>query len=508
MSIIISKANKALVVSDDSLELATARLPDGRFVIPHTARNTILLRHQGHKVPNPMLMHYDWRGGIPFISQKITCEMLSENPRAYVLNDMGTGKTRATLWAWDYLNQEGAVGKLLVVCKKSNLYDPWAKEILSIMPQRKYSILQGTKKQRLEKLEEDADIYLINHDGVKVIQNELQERTDISALVLDELAVYRNSSDRSKGMRKFAQRFATVWGLTGAPMPNEVTDVWAQAQIITPHTVPKYFRTCREMLMTRVSQYVWKPKPGAVEQAFHMLQPSVRFTLDDVVELPEIIHRMVDVELSEEQDAAFKELKKHLVLQLKDNRQIIAQNAGAIINKLLQIAGGWCYSHQPAFVGFNPEPRLNALVDLVESASRKVLVFAPYTHTLYGLAERFKVSGIDCCMVYGATKGREKIFYDFQNTPLYKVMVADPRTTGHGLTFTAADTVIWYIPIPDLDIFQQANARIRRVGQMHKQQIFMLQATGVEKRFYGILESKQKIQEKFLDLIEEATNER
>lgn len=291
-------------------------------------------------------------------------------------------------------------------------------------------------------------------------------------------------------------------------MPNEVTDIWAQAQIITPHTVPKYFKACREMLMVRFGPYIWKPKPDAVDRAFKMLQPSVRFALDDVVELPEIIKRTIEVELSPDQERAYKELKKHLALQLKDNRQIVAQNAGAIVNKLLQIAGGWCYAHAPDYVSFNPEARVNSLIDLVESAARKVLVFAPYTHTILELGPCFAKAGIDYCTVYGATKQRELIFNDFQNTDRYKVMVAHPGTVGHGLTLTAADTIIWYLPVPDLDIYDQANARIRRVGQLHKQQIFHLQATGVEKRFYSIIANKTKVQDAFLDMIEEATNDR
>lgn len=511
MSVLINKANKALVLpaGSDGLSLSVGILPDGRMVVPHTMRNTLLLRHIGHDaVPNPMMLYYDWCGGIPFESQRISCEMLSESPRAYLLNDMGTGKTKTALWAWDFLNREGSVGKLLVVCKKSNLHDPWAKEIMQTMPHRTYKILTGSKAKRLAKLDEAADIYIINHDGIKVIHEALGRRTDISALVLDELAVYRNNSDRSKAMRKFAQRFTTVWGLTGAPMPNEVTDIWAQAQIITPHTVPKYFKACREMLMVRFGQYVWRPKPDAVERAFSMLKPAVRFALDDVVELPEVIKRTIDVELSPDQLRAYRELKKHLAIQLKDNRQIVAKNAGAIVNKLLQIAGGWCYAHAPSYVSFNPEARINSLVELVESASRKVLVFAPYTHTILELGPHFKEAGIEYCTVYGATKEREKIFYAFQETPQFKVMVAHPGTVGHGLTLTAADTIIWYLPVPDLDVYDQANARIRRVGQLHKQQIFHLQATGVEKRFYQILESKQKIQDKFLEMIEEATDDR
>src|SRR5208282_3940161 len=131
MQVAVNKANKALIVpGPDGLGISVGVLPDGRHVVPHNMRNTLLLRHQKFEVPNPMMLYYDWCGGTPFTSQRVSCEMLSESNRAYLLNDMGTGKTKTALWAWDFLNREGSVGKLLIVCKKSNLHDPWAKEVV------------------------------------------------------------------------------------------------------------------------------------------------------------------------------------------------------------------------------------------------------------------------------------------------------------------------------------------------------------------------------------------
>src|SRR4029450_7281571 len=126
------------------------------------------------------------------------------------------------------------------------------------------------------------DIYIINHDGLRVLATELSARADIDFLVLDELAVYRNNSLRSKHMRTFAERFTYVLGMTGPPMPQAPTDVWAQAKILTPHTVPKNFRSAKSLLMYQVNQYLWVPKADAVETALKWMRPSVRFSLDDV----------------------------------------------------------------------------------------------------------------------------------------------------------------------------------------------------------------------------------
>lgn len=509
----VSRAHKALIVPRNKVTagiLPGARpFGEGSFLAPHTLQNTLLLKHVGYECPSPV-MHYDYRGGKPFDVQKRTVEMLVENPHAYVLNGMGTGKTKTALWAWDVLNQEGAAKKLLVVCPLSTMKFVWAREVFNTIPGKKVEILHGTREERLAALGREADVYVINHDGLKTIYDALLAQSQIDTLVLDELAVYRNNSERSKMMRKFAQKFEIVWGMTGTPMPNEPTDVWALAKIISPHTVSKYRQQTKELLMTRISQYVWKPKPNAVELAFGMLQPSVRYALDDVVELPAIIERMVEVDLSAQQKSVYDKVSKEMVAQVAA-KKITAVNAGAAMQKLLQITGGWVYTQSPEFVRLDAAPRVAALIDLINSAERKVIAFVPYRHAIEGIGgifERLKAGkkiDFDHCMVHGDTKDRDQIFHLFQNSDKYKVMLAHPGCIHHGLTLTAADTAIWYLPITSLETYDQANARIRRIGQKHRQQVLHLHSTPIERRIYTMLRTKQKVQDALLQLFEDDT---
>lgn len=513
MPVTVSRANQVLIVpSTDGVRSMFPNaplLPAGNgVIISHGLREMKLLQHLGFKVPNPMLLYYDWEGGTPFAVQRATCKMLVENPHAYVLNHMGTGKTKTALWAWKYLYNNGLAKKLLVVAPFSTLNFVWARECFSTVPGCKVQVLHGTKQQRLDRLAQDADIYIINHHGLRVIESELQTRADIDALVLDELAVYRNNSDRSKRMRKFAKRFNTVWGMTGAPMPNEPTDVWAQCMIITPDRVPKYQTHCRDMLMVKKSAYIWVPKSDAVERAFGMMQPSVRYALEDVVELPPLISRTIDVPLSAEQAKVYKNVATAMHAMVK-NGTIVALNAGAAMNKLLQIAGGWVYTKAPEFVRLDPTPRIVALVDLINSAERKVLVAVPYRHMIEGISKLFsrKEINIDHCMVHGDTKNRDQIFHLFQNSDKYRVMLAHPACVHHGITLTAADTVLWYLPITSLEVYDQFNARITRVSQLYKQQLLHLQGTPVEKKIYAALRQHQKLQSLFLNMVENASED-
>ena len=513
MSITVSKATHQLVLPPlpafENMFPNAPRLPDKRMIVPHGMGEFTLLKHMGVDVPHPMLTYYDWGGMTPFEVQRQTCAMLTSNPRSYVLNDPGTGKTRSALWGWDCLNKWGFAKKVLIVAPLSTLRFVWGREIFATLPGRKVAVLHGSRKHRLDLLDDpETEIFIINHDAVNIIADMVMERDDIDTLIIDELALaYRNNSDRSKLMRRFAQRFYWVWGLTGRPMPNKPTDIWSQCKIVTPNSVPKYFNQARDMLMTRLNQYVWIPKDDAVSKAFGMMQPSVRYALDDVVELPPAIYRTIDTELSEQQQEAYTKMAT-LFQALVKEKKITAANAGAAMNKLLQVSLGWVYTTAPDFVKLENKPRTDALLDLVGSAAHKVLVFVPYRHALAGLSKIFTEQKIKHAVVHGDVTDRDKIFNLFQNTSRYDVLLAHPQCVSHGLTLTAADTTIWVSPMANLDIYEQANARIRRVGQMHKQQFLHIQATPVERKIYSLLRGKQKVQDQLLGMFEDATERR
>jgi SNF2 family DNA or RNA helicase len=256
--------------------------------------------------------------------------------------------------------------------------------------------------------------------------------------------------------------------------------------------------------MVKVSDFRYVPKPDALKKAFKALQPAVRYTLDDVVELPEVIERQVDVGMAAEQKRIYDALARECFAQV-ENHEITAANAGACMSKLLQVASGWVYAgKRKQVVEIDSPDRIARLVDDIEACADKVLVFAPFKHTLAGIGKALKAAGIDHAEVSGDTpaKARNAIFTAFQSTSKYKVIAAHPQCLAHGLTLTAATVIIWFAPVISLEIYQQANARIRRVGQKRKQLILHYQATPVEKRIYALLRRNQSVQNRLLELFE------
>ncbi len=484
------------------------------LLLSHDPHTTFVLRQHGLEVPAPVLTQYAFPAadGKPvFDVQRHTVAMMTTTARSYVLNGMGTGKTRCALWAFDYLKGNKLAKKMLVVAPLSTLKFTWAAEVLRTLPHLKVGVLHGTRQRRVDTLADPSyDIYVINHDGLRVVMDELSTRPDIDCLCIDELAVYRNgSSDRSKDMLKYAQRMSWVWGMTGSPTPREPTDAWSQCRIVNPHpAVPRYFKRFREATMNKVTNFKWEPKDNALDYVHSMMQPAVRFSLDDVTELPELVERTVKIELSKKQEGAYTRLRDH-ALALVDQHTITAVNAGAVLNKMMQVWAGWGYTAAGDPVRRENEKRIDALVDTILSAANKVLVFVPYKHAMHGVAEALRKEGFDIAVVSGDTpaKQRGETFHLFQNTNRYRVIVAHPQCLAHGITLTAADTIVWFAPTMDLEIFSQANARIRRVGQKHKQLILYFASTPVELKAYRMLRKKENLQTKLLQMFADSTED-
>jgi SNF2 family DNA or RNA helicase len=114
---------------------------------------------------------------------------------------------------------------------------------------------------------------------------------------------------------------------------------------------------------------------------------------------------------------------------------------------------------------------------------------------------------IDHCIVTGdvSMSQRNIFFTQFQDTPKFKVLLAHPVCMAHSLTLTRATTTIWFGPTTSLEIFKQANARTYRLGQDMKTLVAMIGGTTVEKRIYQLLGRNEKIQDRFLELVEDNT---
>lgn len=479
----------------------------GFGTIRHDIGSTIMLRNLGFDVQSPVQLYYDFPhpiGQAPFDIQKITVEKLVENKRFYVLSGMGTGKTACIVWAYHYLRRLGLGKKMLVVCPLSTMKFTWAAEFFKLCNDLRVVIVYGSKAKRLQLLAQDADVYIINHDGPMVVSEALMALAasgELTHLALDELAVYRNATDRSKWMQKFAQSIEFVWGLTGAPTPHLPTDVFGQAKVITPQRVDKHFGTFKRRCMLQVAPFTWVPRKEANEIAFDALQPSVRFQLEDVTELPEFVSTRPDVDLGPKQKLVYEAIRKDAFAMVGAN-QITAVNAAAALNKLLQISLGWVYDNDGNVVQLDNDARLAKLGEILDACEGKVIVFSAFKHAQAGIETYIKSRDYSTVLVNGDTSAgkRAEIFRQFQFEEHPRVLNAHPQCMAHGVTLTAARTTLWFGPILSNEIYSQANMRIRRIGQKFKQAFVHIQATAAEKKAYNLLIAQESMQSQLLDM--------
>lgn len=476
------------------------------LAVPHKEDTVRLLRNLGLNPAAPIQYYYDWVNDTPFDSQRVTADLLTTSKRAYVLSEMGVGKTRAALYAYDYLRREGMAHKLLVVAPLSTLVSVWQNEIFEHFHHLNTAVIYGDRKRRLKILSGPADIYIVNHDGVEVVHSELFRRTDIDTVIVDELSTYRNArSNRWKFLRPIVARSEYAWGLTGSPTPNEPTDAYGQVKLITPERVGFSFKSFRDSTMRQLGQFRWIPKSDANDTVLRTMQPSIRFTRDQCFDLPPTTYSTRDVPMCAAVAKAYKKMYDELAIQIR-HKEITAANEGVKLSKLLQLASGFAYDADGKGHYIGGVARIKEIFDIIKSAEGKVIVFAPfryYVELLAGvLAKKYTVG-----MIHGGvSKAKRDIIYaEFKHATDPHLIVAHPKTMSHGLTLVSANTIIWAAPHTSFETYEQANARITRSGQIRNTYIVHIQSTKAEQYVYSRLRRKEKMQGALLDMFEEAS---
>lgn len=500
--------------------------------LEHGVEESLVLRNMGFKdVPAPILSYYEWPARFKAMEhQKATSAFLTTNKKALCLNAPGTGKSLSALWAADFLLQEGVARKILIICPLSTVKVVWGKELRHHLPHRSFEMLLGSKEARVRKLQTPGVQFLIvNHDGFGVVKDFLD---DVDVVIYDEAtAIKTPSSQRFKQFFRWSMaRDAWVWLLTGTPISQSPVDAWALARTVGSTNVPKSYTQFKDMVMTKVTSFQWTPRPEALAICQAVLQPSIRYSLDECVELPDTVYLEHECPMSAEQTNAFKEMREKAILLAHD---VSAPNMAVMLAKLVQICCGCIYGSDGDRVKLDFSGRYDVLKEVmgeigctmplkkqtkvtlsnsteydwncrdVYLPGEKVIIFVPLRGVqdcLYGMLTK---DGYDVACVNGDVTGKErdKIFEAFQSSDKIQVLLAHPKVAAHGLTLTRAKDIIWYAPIYSLESYEQANARIRRISTEGKTRVHHLYGTGFEKELYARLRSKKRVLDEFLELV-------
>ena len=317
-----------------------------------------------------------------------------------------------------------------------------------------------------------------------------------------------HTTKRWKTLAKLIQPHTWIWMLTGTPASQSPVDAYGLAKLVNPVGLPKFFGAFRDSVMSQITRFKYIPRPDASDIVFRVLQPAIRFSKEECLDLPDVMHVTRDVALTKQQQDHYDLLVKQQLI-VAAGEEISAANAAAVLNKLLQISGGAVYSDNRDVIEFDCRNRLQVLKEVIDEASHKVLVFVPYTHSLEMVSGWLKSQGITNEIINGSVppKKRTEIFNRFQTTPDPHVLVIQPQAASHGVTLHAANVIVYWSPVMSVETYLQANARVHRAGQVNKVTIVHLQGSSVERRMYKMLGNKVDVHQRLVDLYKEELGE-
>lgn len=468
-----------------------------------------VLRNLGVKnIPSPITTRYDWPGRHkPFEHQKDTAAFLTLNRKAFVFNDPGTGKTLSALWAADYLMKIGQVRRCLVLCPLSIMDDAWLSGIGKSIIHRSAIIAHHAQaSRRIEMVQGDYEFVIVNYDGLNLIADEVAADGRFDLIIVDEANAYKNpTTKRWKSLNKIVNGNTLLWMMTGTPASQSPVDAYGLAKLVNPSGVPKFYTAWRDKVMNKVTQFKWVPKVNAQQQVYDALQPAIRYTKEECTDLPPVLTETREIPLTPQQKKYYALLKDKMLIQAA-GETITAVNAAAGVSKLLQISAGAAYTDGLEVVEFDCAPRLNVLLEVLEETNRKVIVFAPFRHSIDTITNHLTKHGVAAEVIHGdvSVNKRTDIFRRFQTEQNPRVLVVQPQAASHGVTLTAADTVVFYGPVMSVETYLQCIARADRIGQDSTNvTVIHLQGSEIEKRMFAQLEKRVEGHDLLLSLYKE-----
>lgn len=501
--------NKALLLKVRNPGKITTVIPkskdlgDGRVLVHWNLEESQVLKNlQIKNVPSPILGKYDWPGMYkPFDHQKDTASFLTLHRRAFCLNEQGTGKTGSVIWAADYLMKIGKIKRVLIICPLSIMDPAWRSDLFKFAMHRTVDIAHGSREKRKTIINSEAEFVIINYDGVSIVHDDIA-KAKFDLIVVDEANAYKNAqTDRWKTLNSIVTPDTWLWMMTGTPAAQSPVDAYGLAKLVNPMGVPKFFTAFKDMVMVKISTFKWINRPNADKIVYEALQPAIRFTKEECLDLPEMTYVTREVELTTQQKKYYEALKKQLVVQTS-GEQITAINAAVGLNKLLQISCGAVYSDSGETLQFDIKNRYKVLKEVIDETKQKILIFVPFRHTIGMLHEKLREDGFSTDIISGgvSANARSDIFRRFQNSPDPRILIIQPQAAAHGVTLTAADTIVWWGPTSSLETYAQANARAHRAGQRHPVTVVRLQGSNAEKHVYRMLDNRITENGKLIEL--------
>lgn len=437
----------------------------------------------------------------PHKYQEEAINKIIEIDRCGLFLDMGLGKTVITLTAInDLMFDRFNITKVLIIAPLKVAEDTWVKELSKWdhLDNLTMSLVLGDKAKRIKALETRADIYVINRENVSWLVTYLGRDWDFDMVVIDELSSFKNpSASRFKSLKKVIGKSSRVVGLTGTPNPNGYIDLWSQIYLLDGgERLGKTLSRYRDTYFTPDKRdsyriFTYKLKAGADKLINNVISDlCISMKAKDYLELPDKI--FINHEISLKNRKIYDELEQEFYFEFDKGSEVTAASKSVLINKLLQLCNGAVYTDGDKYQVVNDD-KLDKLEEIVESTlDSPILCFYQYKHDLDRIINRFD---------FAKELSQDNI--DAWNKGKIKLLLTHPASSAYGLNLQDGGNVIVWFGLPwNLELYQQANARLHRQGQKYNVFIHHLICENtVEERVLETLQRKGKVQDELLDYL-------
>lgn len=412
-------------------------------------------------------------------------------------------KTISTLTAIDDLIYDYYdIQRVLVIAPKRVAETTWTDEAQEWDHTKglRLSVVIGSQKKRVDALNADADIYVINRENVVWLVEYYGRHWPFDMVVIDEASSFKNhQAKRFKALKKVRPLVKRIVELTGTPAPNGLLDLWAQMYLLDRgERLERSITRYRDRYFDPDKRdghivYSWKLKPGASDEIYSRIgDVCVSMKSSDYLTLPPAMMNVVPVKLQPVAMKKYNELEKELVLSI-DETDIVANTAASLSGKLLQMANGAVYDENKEVVHIHDE-KLDALEEIIDcNAGKSVMVFYYFKHDLARLKERFpNAKELDTA----------DDIHDW-NAGKIPLLLVHPASAGHGLNLQhGGHIVVWFGLTWSLELYQQANKRLHRPGQSEPVMIHHLVARGtIDEDVMRALKDKSVGQDTMMDAV-------
>ena len=444
---------------------------------------------------------------IPHAYQAYCERQIVEKPALALWLDMGLGKTSITLSAVNELKfNRFEVQKVLVIAPKKVAEATWQAEAAKWDHTKhlRFSTVLGGLQKRIRAVNAPADLYVINRDNVKWLVDYFRNDWPFDMVVIDEASSFKSQqAQRWKALKSVRAHIRRIVELTGTPAPHSLLDLWPQVYLLDQgerlgRTVggfrERYFNPDKRDA-TRV--FTYKPKDGA-EQAVKALLSDVCISMraEDYLELPDVVTDIIPVQLDSRAQKDYDRLERDALLPV-DERMIDAGSAGVLTNKLLQLCNGAVYDSSKTVCELH-SCKMEAFMELIEQLNgQHALVFYNFQHDQNRLMAALRKTGLRV-RVYGGPADQED-----WNAGRIDLLLAHPTSCAYGLNLQqGGHHIIWFGLNWSLELYQQANKRLHRQGQMEPVIVHHLVVQGgMDEDVMASLEDKSATQDSLLDAL-------